>query len=113
MIVAGLDEFAGHLAAATGMTVTADPGTVHPPCLFLDVPAVTGRTMNAITLSVPVLLVVPGPGDLKARDALMDGIPAVLEACGESAAEPRVFNANELNYPAMTVNATLTIQRSN
>jgi len=112
MIVSGLDAFAAQLSAATSMTVTADPGTVDPPCLFLDVPAITGRTMNAITLTVPVIIVVPGPGNLQARDALLGYVPDVLDACGESTAEPRVFSANDLQYPAMTVNATLTIQRS-
>jgi len=112
MIVDGLDTFATQLAAATSMTVTADPGMVHPPCLFLDVPQITGRTMNAITLAVPVIIVVPGPGDLAARDALLDAVPDVLDACGESTAQPRVFSANDLQYPAMTVTATLTITRS-
>jgi hypothetical protein len=112
MITDGLDAFATQLHTATGMTVTADPGTVYPPCLFLDVPSITHYTMGAVTLAVPVIIVVPGPGDLAARDALLAAAPLVLDACGESTAEPRVFSANDLQYPAMTVTATLTITRS-
>lgn len=115
MITAGLEAFAVQLAAATGMTVTRDPSLLFPPCLFIDVPAVTGRTQGATTVEVPVRFIVPGPGDLAAHDALTNGIETVLDACGANTATPEPFGnsgPDGVLYPSLTVLTTLTITRS-
>jgi len=112
MITEALDAFAAELSADTGWDVTRDPGLIDPPCLYLDVPTVTGRTLGGITIAVPIRVLVPGPGDQVAADALCDAIPSVLEAAGAAEAEPAVFNRGDINLPSMTVTATLTIRRS-
>jgi hypothetical protein len=110
----GLDAFVAVIDAATTLDVVDDPSAIQPPCVFVDIPNVVGRTMGAVIVTVPVHLIVPGPGDKTARDALCLHIPDVLEACGESTAEAGTYSSDPggPGLPSMTVTATLTIQRS-
>ena len=114
MITAGIDAFVAQLDAATTIDVVDDPAAIVPPCVFVDVPSVIGRTMGAVIVTVPVHLIVPGPGDKTARDALCLHITDVLDACGETAAAAGTFAQTEgvPGLPSMTVTATITIQRS-
>lgn len=107
-----LDEYAEYLASQTSLPVVRDPALVLPPCLFLDIPTVTGQTQGATTLAVPVALITDPPADLRAADELMDLLPDVLTACGEANAEPRPVPLGDHTYPAMVVTATITISRS-
>lgn len=110
MISTGLDQFVATLKTSTGMDVTRDPDRIFPPCLFVDIPTVTGRTMGAVTLEVNVHLIMPGPGNQVAADALCDRIELVLDACGANTATPAPFSDSLL--PSMTIPTTITIARS-
>jgi len=107
----GVATFATALATAVGLPVTRDPGAIVPPCVHVAVPTVTGRTMSAYTLEVPVWLIHAAPGDLAAGDWLLANVPALLDACGTYTATPAPFDADGTEYPAMKLTATLTIGR--
>lgn len=115
MIAAGLDLFVDRLDAALSVDVTRDPGAVVPPCVFVDIPAITGRTMGATVIAVPVHLIVPAPGDLYAADTLLGIIPDVLDVCGSNEASPGTYapGGGDVSYPCITTTATITIQRGN
>lgn len=112
MIAAGLDLFVDRLDAALAVPVTRDPSAVVPPCVFVDVPAITARTMGATVVKVPVHVIVPEPGDLYAADTLLGLIPDVLDVCGANEATPGTYApGGAVAYPCMTVQTTLTIER--
>lgn len=113
MIAAGLDLFVDRLEAALDVPVTRDPAAVVPPCVFVDIPAIVGRTMAATIVQVPVHLIVPAPGDLYAADTLLGLTPDVLDVCGSNEATPGTYSGGgTFDYPCMTVQSTITIQRS-
>jgi hypothetical protein len=107
----GLTAFATMLATATGFTATRDPGAVVPPCVHVGMPEITGMTLGAYTVAVPVWLITDGPGDLVAGDWLLTNIPTLLDATASASAEPVAFDGNGIDYPAMKITATLTIGR--
>lgn len=111
-ITSAMETLADHIATRVGVPVTVDPGVVVPPCVFVDMPAITARTMKGWTVEVPIVIVVPGPGDLVARDSLLDLAEAVLEAVGQSEANPIPFTQGDVTYPAMSITGQLTIERT-
>jgi len=114
MIAAGLDTFVDRLDTALSIPVTRDPGAVIPPCVFVDIPTISGRTMGATVVTVPVHVIVPAPGDLVAADTLLGLVPDVLDVCGANEATPGTYApGGDVSYPCMTVQTIITIQRGN
>lgn len=115
MIAAGLDLFVDRLNDALDIDATRDPAAVIPPCVFVDIPTISGRTMGATVVQVPVHVIVPAPGDLTAADALLGLIPDVLDVCGSNEATPGTYSqgGGDVVYPCITTTATITIQRGN
>jgi hypothetical protein len=110
-LVDGLDEFAAVLAAALPIRVTRDPAVAIPPCVLLDTPTVTGRTLRAFTVEVPVYLVGSGPGDKKTGDDMLVNLPDLMIAANVMESQPRPITIGEITYPAMTIVATVTIAK--
>jgi hypothetical protein len=80
-IATDLDTWAATVETATGYTVTRDPDTVFPPCLFIDAPDLLGATMPAVSCTVDVWVLADGTG--KARlDAALTMLPDVMDATG-------------------------------
>lgn len=114
-LTAGLDLFVDTLTDALDVPVTRDPGQVVPPCVFVDTPKVVGRTLAGWAVDVPVIVLVPGPADLTAADALLALVPSVLEAVGADTADPTPFAPNGGDgptFPGMTIPAQVTIERT-
>jgi hypothetical protein len=107
-----LNLFATAIGDGTGLRVTTDPATVIPPVVFIDLPAVTGRTMGAVTLNVPVYLVAEGSADQIAGTYLLAHLPAFLDATSTAVANPRPLDVGGQQWPAYTVQATLTVKES-
>lgn len=107
-----LDELVAVIAAATGERCTRDPQLVHPPCIFIDAPEVTARTMGATTIEVPVHVVAGAPSSVPGLDWMLATTPTVLDAVQASQASPRALPLGDATYPAMTVAAVVTIARS-
>lgn len=104
-----LDLWADNLQDTLELVVVRDPSLIYPPCVFIDTPAVTKRTAQAITIDVPVFLVAPGPGDKAASDYLLDHIEQVLVAIGQNNADPRALTVGDTTHPTLRAVATLTI----
>lgn len=110
MIAADLDDWAEWMERGTGMRVTRDPGTVHPPCIFIDAPSIVGRSLGAVTLEVPVMLLAAGQGK-QAGDWLLDNISHVQDVLEQRAADPQTVTIGTIAYPAFRVTTTITITR--
>ena len=110
-LINDLDQWASNIAAATGLTVTRDPAVAVPPCVLIDTPAITNRTLAAFTLEVPVYLLGSGAGDKTTGDQLLARIPSLMEAVEATEATPRPITVGEVTYPGMTITATITITK--
>jgi hypothetical protein len=114
MLNDALDEIVSRLdAGTTGLHVTRDPGTLQPPCVLVDVPTITSATMRGYQVTLPVRLIVPGPGNLKAAEQLLDLLPDLLNVLQEDNATPGSYSPNPdvPGLPCMTVTTTVTIER--
>ena len=110
MLNEALDEMVAELHMALAIRVTRDPATVVAPCVFVDFPTVESTTLQAATMSVPVYLVAPAPGDLRASQWLLDHTPKFLAALATREATPRPLVLAGVEHPAVTATATLTVR---
>lgn len=109
---ASLQMFAEAIADGTGLRVTTDPATVIPPCVFIDLPAVTGRGMASVNLNVPVYLVAEGSADQIAGTYLLEHLTDFLTATSTAVANPRPLQVGGQHWPAYLVQATLYVSES-
>ncbi len=107
---AEFDAWAAELATALDMHVTRDPDLIHPPCVFIDTPAIEGRTLHATRYTVPVFLVAMGVGR-QAGDYLLNNGDKFLAAISEASADPRVLTIGDIPYPTLHVAKQITITR--
>lgn len=107
-VLADLDGWITGLGTATGLTVTADPDKVKPPCLYVGLPDFTKVTLTATTLEIPVYLVAPGAG-LQARDYFLTELPDVLTALSRRVATPEVLTIGKVDYHAYRITTPLHI----
>lgn len=109
-IADALDAFVDQLAAVVELPATRDPSKVTPPCVFVGLPTIVGRTMGAVILDVPVSLVAAGTGDVLAGNYLLEHVQAFLDAAGAKVATPQPFTSTDVNYPSMKSTATITVR---
>lgn len=97
-----LDEWGAALEAATGIRTTRDPALVTPPCILLEAPPATSGNLTGLHLEVPVVLL--GPGDAKqATDWCLDHLKAVLDATGQTQADPGAYTLGGDTYIAYRI----------
>ena len=107
----GIKALQTQLQAGTGIRTVTDPALVIAPCILIDLPSITARTMGAITMTVPVFLIAEGPGDQIAGEWLLHHLPDLLQAAQVSEASPRPVTIGDVTYPAMTITTTITITK--
>lgn len=111
LIQESLDQLATHVEATTSIITTTDIGQVIPPCIFIGNPTITGMTMSAANLEIPVYLVAPGIGDSIATKWLFTNLPLLMEALGQNTADPTPLEIGGLQYPTYRIDTTLTARR--
>jgi hypothetical protein len=107
---AALDELTTGLGEAMGLSSTRDPAAIVPPCVFVGLPRIAGRTLGATQLEVPVSIVSAGNGDLTAGRWLLDNVQELLELTGTREATPRPISVGSADFPAYQVQATVNIR---
>lgn len=110
MLNEALDQMVAQLHMALNIRVTRDPATVVAPCVFVDFPTINTSTLQAATMQVPVYLVAPAPGDLRASQWLLDNTPKFLAALAVREATPRPLVLAGTEHPAVTATAMLTVR---
>lgn len=82
-------------AAGSDWHVTTDPAALAP-FILVDLCAVTAAEgVGAWTCTIPVRVVVPGPGDGIAAAALEDGLQLVLTTLGFARADPARYTTGD------------------
>jgi hypothetical protein len=110
-----LDELVRDAEVTLGVPATRDPGAIqglvaeHGGCVFVGFPINFQRLLTGPNLDVPVSLVAPAPGDLRAVDWLLERIDALVEFCGASNTAVRPLDVGDLSYPAVTVTARIAL----
>lgn len=104
------DTWADWMKTATGLDVTRDPAQILPPCVYVDMPTVVGRTLAATRYQVSVFLVA-GDSGKDAGDWLLDNVDAWLTAIEEQGATPRTLTIGDVSYPTMHATKTVTMNR--
>lgn len=99
-IQAKLDELVEYLAAESGIRTTRNPAKVIAPCIFVDVPAVTGVTMGKTIIEVPVWLIAPGQADLISFNWLADHVEQFVRICKTTTADPQPYGDTAPAYRA-------------
>jgi hypothetical protein len=110
MLNEALDHLATTLEAGMQLRVTRDPGSVIAPCVFVDFPTVKQATLAAATMQVPVYLVAPAPGDLRASTWLLDNTPKFLRVLSAQETEPRPLSLGDTTHPAVMATAVITVR---
>lgn len=110
MLNEALDHLVTTLEAGMQLRVTRDPGSVIAPCVFVDFPTVHQATLAAATMQVPVYLVAPAPGDLRASTWLLDETPKFLRVLSAQETEPRPLSLGDTTHPAVMATATITVR---
>ena len=75
---AELDALASTLATITGVPVTRDPRNIQPGCLLVGAPELEAWTYAVAKLTVPVLVISSGPGNLDALTQLLGIVAQVM-----------------------------------
>jgi hypothetical protein len=110
-----LAELVRDAEAALGIPATRDPGAIqglvaeNGGCIFVGFPLNFQRLLAGPNLDVPVSLVAPAPGDLRAMDWLLDNVDALVEFCAASTTAVRPLDVGDLTYPAVTVTARIAL----
>ena len=86
-----------------GVTVVSDARDARPLSAIIDPPVITRSTTNQTSLSFPVNVVMPPPGNLDALIALLNLMDVVMLATGATDATPTVYSAGNQELPAYTV----------
>lgn len=73
-----LDDLTATLQTITGLTVTNDPRSLNPPCVFIDAPSFVAFNYNIVKITFPVRIITLGPGNLDAQRSLMNMAAKVL-----------------------------------
>lgn len=111
MIAEALHNLAETIEAATGIRTVTDPGEFLAPGIIIEPPTITGATMGAYTLELPVSAVYMAPSDGRAIDWLLGVVPQLLDVLGERTANPATYSPNTTqSFPAYRITATLTVR---
>lgn len=86
-----------------GVTVVSDARDARPLSAIIDPPNITRSTTNQWSLSFPVNVVMPPPGNLDALIALLDVVDVVMAATSATDASPTVYMVGNQELPAYTV----------
>lgn len=98
-----LDAWTAQLAVDTGYPATRDPDLIHPPCLFVALPASVTAPLDQMVLTLPVHIVGATSGKQQG-DYLLDMLPAVLAATGQQTAELDSVTSGDITWPTYLVN---------
>jgi hypothetical protein len=71
-----------------GWRVSIDPRSVNPPCVLVGAPDALDPAPCGWSGMVPIWVLVPGPGNLDALDALLDGLELARTAARVTITEP-------------------------
>jgi len=86
-----------------GVAVVSDSRNARPLTAIIDPPTITRSSTNQTSLSFPVNVLMPPPGNLDALIALLDLMDAVMLATGATDASPTVYTVGNQELPAYTV----------
>jgi hypothetical protein len=86
-----------------GIVVVSDSRNARPLSVIIDPPQVTRSTTNQLSLSFPVNVLMPPPGNLDALIALLDTMDIVIDATSATDATPTVYTVGNQELPAYTV----------
>lgn len=104
---------AGKLAAA-GITVTALDPTVTPPAVLVAAPTITGGAgVGGWTVTYPINVMHPPPGNAAALDWLLEQVEIILATLPGATASPVVIDHAGGDVPAYTVTITRNITNPN
>lgn len=106
-----LEEWGAALEAEVGVRVTRDPDLIAPPCIILNPPEAVASPAGVLLLEMEVWLL--GPGGVKqATDYCLDHLGALLDATGQTLAQPGTYTSGEVTYlgyqTTVTVRTTTT-----
>lgn len=110
LITEGLDEIVAILEAA-GIAATRDPGAFEPPGAIVGAPTVLGVNIGgALSLSVPVYLVTPDPGQA-GLDDLLAMLVVAMPALRQREAIPTTWTTqlNRDGLPAYLITTQLLV----
>jgi hypothetical protein len=98
-----LDDWTAALQAETSVHATRDPDLVHPPCLFVGLPeVVTSPQGGGQVLNLPLYVVCGGSGKQQG-DELLNLLPAVLTAVGQTQAAQTSVTIGDIPFTAYQV----------
>jgi len=104
-----LDTWTAALGAAVSMRATRDPDQVHPPCLFVGVPdVVQSPLVGGNIIDIPVYVVAEFTGK-QALDAVLDALPGVLAATGQTTAVHDTLTIADTPYTAYLVTVPIRL----
>ena len=86
-----------------GITVVVDARDIRPMTVVVDPPTITRSSTNQWSLSFPLNVVMPPPGNLDALIALLNLVDRVMLATSATDASPTVYTAGNQELPAYTV----------
>lgn len=93
-----LDEWTDALSTATGLHATRDPDLIHPPCLFVGLPPhVLSPISGGGVLDLPVYVLAGGVGKVQG-DELLNLLPRVLAAVGQTEAETATMTVGDIPF---------------
>jgi hypothetical protein len=101
--------------AALGISATRDPSAIpglvsaKGGCVFVGIPVTFNRLLDGVNLDVPISIVAPAPGDLRAADWLLAHVDALVEFCQASNTAVRQLDVGDLSYPAIMVVARIAL----
>ena len=96
------DDWTAALAAAAKIPATRDPDLLHPPVLFVSTPEFVTAPISAPIMEFPVHVIAPGNGKQQ-LDALLDMLPAVLDATGQQTAALTSITIGDIPFNAYLV----------
>lgn len=101
-------QVAADLTAATTLRVATDPKNAHAPCVLVGpITEVEVGGLCAWSVTVPVWIIAPAPGDQKAVDLLAQHVTDVIDALPEvTSVVLGTYNVGQGDLPAYECTTT-------
>lgn len=96
------------------LPVITDPRNLRPPAVFVDSPSIQSLSVDIVQLTIPVVCVVPPPGNADAMTALIALMDDVLDACTVAStitAEPGLYSISGQDLPAYNIRVTVAYRK--
>lgn len=102
-------QVAADIAAVTTLNVATDPKSAHAPCVLVGpITEVESGGVCVWTVTVPVWVIAPAPGDQRAVDLLAGHVTDVMDALPNvSSAVLGTYNVGQGDLPAYEVTTTV------